>query len=280
MPLTPEDVANKRFPTSRFRAGYEPESVDQFLDEVEQEIYRLLRENEDLRGRLTSAQRSLSEAEARAADAETRAGEAERRAGEAQRRLAALEARAADAEARAAQAEAQAHEARASLADMQSRLEETESRLVEAEARAAQAELQLTGEQTFPEAGPSEAVPISEGGEAGQAAGSPEAATGLLALAQRTADEYVSSARAEADRIVAEARAEADRIVAEAEERRRSVLGSLERDQAETQRRVDELKTFEREYRARLREYLAGQLAELDRMPTTDGLSSSGGAGG
>jgi len=81
MPLTPEDVANKRFPTSRFRAGYEPEPVDQFLDEVEQELYRLLRENDDLNSRLTAAQRAVSEADARVSAAESRAAEAERRAG-------------------------------------------------------------------------------------------------------------------------------------------------------------------------------------------------------
>jgi len=49
MPLTPEDVSNKRFTAVRLREGYDMTEVDQFLDEVETELTRLLRENEELR---------------------------------------------------------------------------------------------------------------------------------------------------------------------------------------------------------------------------------------
>ena len=46
MPLTPEDVQNKRFRTVRgpFKEGYDEEEVDAFLDEVEAELRRLLAE--------------------------------------------------------------------------------------------------------------------------------------------------------------------------------------------------------------------------------------------
>ena len=50
MPLTPEDVSNKRFTPVRLREGYDMGEVDQFLDEVEAELARLTKENEDLRG--------------------------------------------------------------------------------------------------------------------------------------------------------------------------------------------------------------------------------------
>src|SRR5205807_2795371 len=49
MPLTPEDVQNKRFSTVRFKEGYDEEEVDAFLDEVEAELRRLLGENSELR---------------------------------------------------------------------------------------------------------------------------------------------------------------------------------------------------------------------------------------
>src|SRR3954468_1333019 len=49
MPLTPEDVQNKRFSTVRFKEGYDEEEVDAFLDEVEAELRRLLGEDTDLR---------------------------------------------------------------------------------------------------------------------------------------------------------------------------------------------------------------------------------------
>src|SRR3954467_14829738 len=48
MPLTPDDVQNKRFSTVRFKEGYDEEEVDAFLDEVETELRRLLAENSSL----------------------------------------------------------------------------------------------------------------------------------------------------------------------------------------------------------------------------------------
>src|SRR4051812_45296688 len=56
MPLTPEDVSNKRFTPVRLREGYDMGEVDQFLDEVEAELARLTRENDDLRTKLSAAQ--------------------------------------------------------------------------------------------------------------------------------------------------------------------------------------------------------------------------------
>ena len=56
MPLTPEDVSNKRFTPVRLREGYDMGEVDQFLDEVESELSRLTRENDDLRAKLAAAQ--------------------------------------------------------------------------------------------------------------------------------------------------------------------------------------------------------------------------------
>ena len=46
MPLTPEDVRNKRFTPVRLREGYDMGEVDQFLDEVESELERLTTEND------------------------------------------------------------------------------------------------------------------------------------------------------------------------------------------------------------------------------------------
>ena len=60
MPLTPEDVRNKQFTTVRLREGYDEDEVDAFLDEVEAELTRLLRENEDLRAKLAAATRAAA----------------------------------------------------------------------------------------------------------------------------------------------------------------------------------------------------------------------------
>src|SRR3954464_11217766 len=61
MPLTPEDVRNKQFTTVRLREGYDEDEVDAFLDEVEGELTRLLRENEDLRAKLAAATRAAAQ---------------------------------------------------------------------------------------------------------------------------------------------------------------------------------------------------------------------------
>src|SRR3989454_5750896 len=57
MPLTPADVRNKQFSTTRLRPGYDEEEVDTFLDEVEAELDRLIQENEELRAKLAECLR-------------------------------------------------------------------------------------------------------------------------------------------------------------------------------------------------------------------------------
>ena len=55
MALTPEDVVNKRFQSTKFREGYDQDEVDDFLDEVVVELRRLAGENSDLRARSSVA---------------------------------------------------------------------------------------------------------------------------------------------------------------------------------------------------------------------------------
>jgi DivIVA domain-containing protein len=57
MPLTPADVRNKQFSTTRLRPGYDEEEVDAFLDEIEAELDRLIQENEELRAKLAEVLR-------------------------------------------------------------------------------------------------------------------------------------------------------------------------------------------------------------------------------
>ena len=53
MALTPNDVANKQFSISGLgQRGYAVPEVDEFLDQVEAELTRLLRDNDELRARV------------------------------------------------------------------------------------------------------------------------------------------------------------------------------------------------------------------------------------
>src|SRR3954452_17738656 len=60
MALTPEDVVNKRFQATKFREGYDQDEVDDFLDEVVNELRRLGEENEELRAKLGACGRRVA----------------------------------------------------------------------------------------------------------------------------------------------------------------------------------------------------------------------------
>ncbi|PXA67454.1 DivIVA domain-containing protein [Cryobacterium arcticum] len=70
MALTPEDVVNKRFQSTKFREGYDQDEVDDFLDEVVVELRRLTQENEDLKSRLSGGETAAPVAAAPAQVAE------------------------------------------------------------------------------------------------------------------------------------------------------------------------------------------------------------------
>jgi DivIVA domain-containing protein len=119
----------------------------------------------------------------------------------------------------------------------------------------------------------------------------------VLAMAQETAEKYVSDAKSEADRMIGDARSTADRMIGEArskadsmvgeartqattverdargkattlvqdaERRHNEIIGGLEERKGTLEKRIEELRTFEREYRTRLKSYLESQLRDLD----------------
>src|SRR3954454_251320 len=231
MPLTPEDVSNKRFTPVRLREGYDMGEVDQFLDEVEAELARLTRDNEDLRSQLAAGQNGGAPVAAAAPDttAETTA----------------------------------------------ETTPETATREPEKAAPVA----------------PSETIKVTTVGEASSAAAR------LLELATRNADELVGEAKNEADMILAEARTKAERLESESKakadeveadartrsemlesetaERRQQLLGDLEREKVSLNTEVENLRSFEREYRSRLKSYFEQQLEALDGHSENGGQSAS-----
>ena len=238
MALTPEDVVNKRFQATKFREGYDQDEVDDFLDEVVNELRRLTEENEDLRNKL---------------------GTCERRVGELSRASAARDS-----------------------------APEPEVPPTVAAAVMAPPPAPMPAPMPQPVLSPEPMRPAAQLEAAAQGQG-PEAAAGMLALAQKLHDEYVRNGEQQRDRIVNEAREHAQRLVREAEEKQRQTLGSLEQERSLLERKIDELRAFEREYRSRLKSYLEGQLRELEAkaavVPTrgpqsamTAGAGNGGGA--
>lgn len=105
----------------------------------------------------------------------------------------------------------------------------------------------------------------------------PESATGMLALAQKLHDDYVRSGQEESDRLINEAKTRATRIVREAEETSQRTLGQLEQERSLLERKIDELRVFERDYRTRLKSYLENLLGDLENrgnaLPPRSGQS-------
>lgn len=96
------------------------------------------------------------------------------------------------------------------------------------------------------------------------AANTAESAAGILAMAQKMHDDYVSAGVEQRDKIIAEAQIEASGLVNEAQEKSRKILSSLEQQKALLERKVEQLRGFERDYRSRLKAYIEGQLRDLD----------------
>jgi DivIVA domain-containing protein len=227
VPLTPADVRNREFSTTRLRPGYAEEEVDAFLDEVEAELDRLLKENEELRSELAASLRG------------------DRSAGSA----------------------------------LLSPLPGPGPAMAAPQRRAP---VMLGAPPALPPEQDRRPDPVLTGTPGHNM----DSVARVLSLAQQTADQAVADARREAGETLGQARAEASGILGrarhqaeqitsdararsesldrDAQERRRQALGSLTQQREELERRVDDLRTFERECRSRLTAYLEGQLRDLE----------------
>ncbi|KQW05474.1 cell division protein [Leifsonia sp. Root4] len=88
--------------------------------------------------------------------------------------------------------------------------------------------------------------------------------TNLLQLARRLHEEHVREGAEKRDALIAEGHATAARVVAESEAKQRAQIGALEKERSTLESKIEELRTFERDYRAKLKSYIEGQLRELD----------------
>jgi DivIVA domain-containing protein len=160
--------------------------------------------------------------------------------------------------------------------------EELRQRLVSADSR--MAELQRSASQApaaqAPAAAPV-AAPVPEQqpafaqGNFDSNAMDPGNTNNLLQLARRLHEEHVREGMEKRDALISEGHATAARVVSEAEQSARAQLDTLQQEaraqvdtlqqeRQELERRVEELRGFEREYRAKLRGYIEGQLRELE----------------
>ncbi len=226
MPLTPADVRNKQFSTTRLRPGYDEEEVDAFLDEVEAELDRLIQENEELRSKLAEVLRGggkpamalsspLSDPRPDQMMPEPPMEQPMRRP-----------------EPMPFERQYQAEDNMDTAARVLSLAQQTADQAI--------ADARREADET-------------------------------LGRARREADEVLTKARRQAEQITGDARARAESLERDAQERHRQAMGSLVTQREELERRVDDLRAFEREYRSRLKAYLEGQLRDLEAGVTDSG---------
>ncbi|MCT1867290.1 DivIVA domain-containing protein [Dermabacter sp. p3-SID358] len=157
-------------------------------------------------------------------------------------------------------------------------LEEAQSRVAELEARVGQEGEGNAAAATVETEAPAEQAEATESEPEGGTAvtalapasagatrvGETDSASELIALAQRLHDEHIANGQAERDRLISEGTAEHERIIKEANETSRTTLERLESTKSELEKEIESLRTFERDYRTRLRNYLENQLRDLD----------------
>lgn len=238
MALTPEDVANKRFTPTRFKTGYDEEQVDAFLDEVEAELRRLLIENADLRAALDAAQSGRPGVDPSAA------------------------------------ADGSVDAAGSAAISMPEQSDAPEQGVGEEPEPAAEAELEAKPEleaeaepepavESHPPAPESEPMP-AQAAQAAAGQAPQEAALRLLTSAQRTAEEAIAQARSEASQLVDHAKSQAALIEQEASRQHAAAMVDFQRQRNALEAAIDALRSFEREYRSRMKAYLEGQLRDLN----------------
>ena len=130
-----------------------------------------------------------------------------------------------------------------------------------------------------PAPAPTPAAPVSSEAVATQAAR-------LLGLAQETADRLTDEAKAESDKLLADARNQSDALVsdattraeaaerdsrikaealdAQAKARYDEVIGRLSDEKVGLEKKIEDLRRYEREYRGRLKSWISDQLSQLD----------------
>jgi DivIVA domain-containing protein len=114
----------------------------------------------------------------------------------------------------------------------------------------------------------------------------------LLALAQETADKLTDEARTESEKVLADAKAQSEALLsdattraeaaeresrtkaealdAEAKARYDEVLGKLAGERVGLEKKIADLRSYEREYRGRLKSWIGEQLAQLDGESTKE----------
>jgi DivIVA domain-containing protein len=287
MALTPEDVVNKRFNPTKFREGYDQDEVDDFLDEVVVELRRLNQENEELRQRLVAGDARINELQRSAAAASAAAAAAPSVVPTV---VAAPEPVAvAVQEPAASVAESMDPGNTNNLLQLARRLHEEHVREGMEKRDALIAEGHATAARVVSEAQTTQQAQLAATQAAAEAQLAEAKATteAQLAEAKATAESQLAEAQSAADAKLAETQQTTQAQLAEAQQTQAAQLAAFEaeksaleqatsalsHDKSSLETKIDELRSFEREYREKLRSYIEGQLHELENSSSLSSVA-------
>ncbi|MGB8407918.1 MAG: DivIVA domain-containing protein [Mycobacterium sp.] len=260
MPLTPADVHNVAFSKPPIgKRGYNEDEVDAFLDLVENELTRLIEENTDLRQRVAEHEQELTAARAGGGVQATQAMPVYK-APEPEP-VPVPVAPVVAAPVAPATPVSEDHHVRA--AKVLSLAQDTADRLTGS--AKAESEKMLSDAKAQADALVSDAKKSAEA---------------TLSDAKKRADAMLVDAQTRSETQLRQAQEKADALQADAERKHTEIMGNINQQRGVLEGRLDQLRTFEREYRTRLKTYLESQLEELgQRGSAAPAESNAGGEG-
>jgi DivIVA domain-containing protein len=248
MPLTPADVHNVAFSKPPIgKRGYNEDEVDAFLDLVEAELARLIEENNDLRTQLEQAEHRLAGAQSELDDARTKmvspvpSAPPPMRIVEEQRPLTPVPPPS------ASELTSPGGDHHVQAAKVLGLAQEMADRLTgeaKAEADGMLSEARTKSEQLLSEARVKSDSMVNE--------------------ARSRAETMLNDARTRAETLERQAREKAASLDRDAQRKHTEILGAITAEKSSLEKKIDELRTFEREYRTRLKTYLESQLRDLE----------------
>src|SRR6478609_5598771 len=239
MPLMPADVRNVTFSKPPIgKRGYHEDEVDAFLDVVQAELARLIQENTDLRNQVAQRDQQL-----RTAPVDT--GNSLRPVGPPGRVRVPI---------------------RPPMREPTSPDDDHNVQSVKVLGLAQEMAERLTGEAKaeadamLTKARATSAQLLSEARAKAQA---------MVTDARNRAETMLNDARSKAETLDRQSRETAASLECETVRKHTEILGSINQEKTILEKKIDELRTFEHDYRTRLKTHLQAQLQKLDEQGPT-----------
>src|SRR5947209_20604243 len=243
MSLTPADVHNVAFSKPPIgKRGYNEDEVDAFLDLVEVELSRLIEENNDLRQQVEQLDAQLESARADLEDARVSGPVVPR--GDEPRRLTPVPPPSALEQTSPGAAGGDHHVQAAKVLGLAQEMADRLTGEAKSEADGMLAEARTKSEQLLSEARAKADSMVNE--------------------ARTRAETMLNDARTRSETLERNAREKAAALDRDAQRKHAEVMGNITQEKNALEKKIDMLRTMEREYRTRLKSLLESQLAELN----------------